>query len=46
MTITIGDLIPDLTVATTKNDALTLRDLAGKFAAITTLLINKNFHLI
>lgn len=30
MTITIGDLIPDLTVATTKNDALTLRDLAGK----------------
>jgi len=30
MTIQIGDLIPDLTVATTQNEALKLRDLAGK----------------
>jgi len=30
MTIKIGDLIPDLTVATTKNDALKLRELSGK----------------
>ena len=30
MTISIGDLIPDLTVATTKNEALKLRDLSGK----------------
>jgi len=30
MTIQIGDLIPDLTVATTKDDALKLRDLKGK----------------
>jgi len=30
MTIQIGDLIPDLTVATTQNDALKLRDLKGK----------------
>jgi len=30
MTISIGDLIPDLTVATTKNEALKLRDLKGK----------------
>ena len=30
MTISIGDLIPDLTVATTQNEALKLRDLKGK----------------
>ena len=30
MTIKIGDLIPDLTVATTQNDALALRTLKGK----------------
>ena len=30
MTLSIGDLIPDLTVATTKNEALKLRDLKGK----------------
>jgi len=30
MTIEIGDLIPKLTVATTNNDALKLRDLKGK----------------
>lgn len=30
MTISIGDLIPDLTVATTKNEELKLRDLKGK----------------
>lgn len=30
MTIQIGDLIPDLTVATTQNEALKLRELAGK----------------
>lgn len=30
MSIQIGDLIPDLTVATTKNDALSLRSLKGK----------------
>ena len=30
MTIAIGDQIPDLTVKTTKNDALKLRDLKGK----------------
>jgi peroxiredoxin Q/BCP len=30
MSIEIGDLIPDLTVATTKNDALLLRSLKGK----------------
>ena len=30
MTISLGDLIPDLTVATTKNEALKLRDLKGK----------------
>ena len=30
MTISIGDLIPDLTVSTTKNEALKLRDLKGK----------------
>ena len=30
MTIQLGDLIPDLTVATTKNEALKLRDLKGK----------------
>jgi peroxiredoxin Q/BCP len=31
MTIQIGDLIPDLTVATTKDDALKLRELKGKY---------------
>ena len=30
MTINIGDLIPELTVSTTKDDALNLRDLKGK----------------
>jgi len=30
MTIKIGDLIPDLTVATTQNEALKLRELPGK----------------
>lgn len=30
MTIAIGDLIPDLTVKTTQNEALKLRDLNGK----------------
>lgn len=30
MTIKIGDLIPDLVVATTKDDAVKLRDLNGK----------------
>ena len=30
MTISLGDLIPDLTVATTKDEALKLRDLKGK----------------
>ena len=30
MTIKIGDTIPDLTVATTQNEALKLRDLAGQ----------------
>ena len=30
MTIEIGDLIPDLTVATTQNDALELRSLKGQ----------------
>jgi len=30
MSIEIGDLIPDLTVATTQNDALKLRSLKGK----------------
>lgn len=30
MSIEIGDLIPDLTVATTQNDALSLRSLKGK----------------
>jgi len=30
MTISTGDLIPDLTVATTQNEALKLRDLKGK----------------
>lgn len=30
MSIEIGDLIPDLTVATTKNEALSLRSLKGK----------------
>jgi len=30
MTITIGDTIPDLTVATTKNEALKLRERNGK----------------